>query len=67
MVDFDILNQGTIFLVQPLTEKVTSFLAEVFPKDTGDYLYTGTALVVEHRYIDGIIDAINDNDLVITE
>lgn len=67
MVDFYINNQGTIFLIQPLTENANNFLDTHFPKHTGDHLYLNDALVVESRYIDGIIELLNDNDLVIPE
>lgn len=46
--DFEVNNQGTIFLFTPLTQAAKDWIAEHIPDDA---TYFGKALVVvEHRY-----------------
>lgn len=45
--DFEVRNEGTIFLFTPLTQAAKDWIAENIPDDA---TYFGPALVVEHRY-----------------
>jgi hypothetical protein len=64
MKDFDIINNGSFFLLQPLTEKADIFSQDNFPKNN-DHTYLQAALIVEHRYIDDICDLFTENDLAV--
>lgn len=53
--DFDIENHGSLFFVRPLTRKGKKFLKETAPEDAQ---FMGSAMAVEPRYIQGVLDAI---------
>jgi hypothetical protein len=62
MPDFYVQNEGTIFLLHPLTEEATFWIENNIPADA---LRWGDTVVVEHRYISDIIIGIERDGLVI--
>lgn len=52
--DFRIENHGSILLVRPLTDEAKEWLQNTAPEDAQ---FMGEAMAVEHRYIDGVVDA----------
>lgn len=61
--DFEVQNEGTIFLLRPLTVAATAWLEENITGD--DHQYFGHALVVEHRYIADIVEGIRNDGLLV--
>lgn len=53
--DFTVRNEGTIFLLQPLTAAAAEWINDNLPEQR---LVYGTAVVVEHRFIQDIVDGI---------
>jgi hypothetical protein len=53
VVDAQVENHGTLFLVRPLTEAASDWLDD---NVSDDAQYFGGALVVEHRYIAGLVE-----------
>jgi hypothetical protein len=60
--DFLVENQGTIFLLQPLTPSANSWIEENLPEDRTTF---GSAVVVEHRYISDIVAGIQNDGLAV--
>lgn len=54
-VDFDVDNEGNIFLLRPLTPAAYGWIDANLAED---YLSFGDAVVVEHRYISDIASGI---------
>ena len=52
--DFIVDCHGSIYLLRPLTLAASSWIDEHFPEDRVTF---GAAVVVEHRYISGIVRA----------
>jgi hypothetical protein len=50
--DFIVQDEGTIFLLQPLTDAAQEWIDEHIPEDA---MYLRSAVVVEHRFICDII------------
>ncbi len=48
-LDFQASNHGTIYLLQPLSERAAAHLTPERVQDDAQWL--GTALAVEHRYM----------------
>jgi len=59
-VDFTVQNEGSIFLLQAWTDAARSWVEEFLPEDRMEF--TG-AVVVEHRYIQDIVDGIRRDGL----
>lgn len=57
MTDFEVQDQGSIFIVVPLTDDARAWLRENV--DPGAMQWGG-GIVVEHRYIDPLVDGIKD-------
>src|SRR6516165_2332295 len=55
--DFEITNEGPFVLVQPCTHRAFRWLALHCLQDE-NHTYWGSALVVEHRYIEDLVEAI---------
>ena len=53
--DFEVQNEGSIFLLRPCTLAARAWIAVHIPADAQ---YFGDAVVVEHRYILDIVDGI---------
>lgn len=58
--DFAVENHGSIFLLQPLTPAANSWVEEHLPADRQTF---GGAVVVEHRFIWGILEGLQSNGL----
>lgn len=54
--DFQLEDNGSIWLFRPLTVAAKEFLANTAPEDAQ---FFGNAMVVEHRYVEGVCDAID--------
>jgi hypothetical protein len=52
-VDFSLQNEGSIFLLRPLTTCARSWTRDFLPSDA---LHFGPSIVVEHRYIADIVN-----------
>jgi hypothetical protein len=61
--DFTVRNEGTIFLLRPLTPQARFWIADNLPEDAMTF---GGAIVIEHRYISDIIDGIIRDGLTIS-
>lgn len=59
--DFFVLNEGTIFLLIPLTDAASTWVDEHLPEDAQ---WFGNGVVVEHRYIADIVQGIVNDGLV---
>ena len=59
-VDFSVENHGSIFLLRPITPSAFEWVREHIPDDAQ---YFGNAVVVEHRYIEDIVDGIQNDGL----
>jgi hypothetical protein len=58
--DFTVFNEGSIFLLQPLTSAAITWTNEYLPKDR---LCFGSAVAVEHRFIADILQGITNEGL----
>lgn len=64
MTDFQLSNQGTISLLIPQTDSAHQWAELNIGQDNGCQLLWPT-IVVEHRYIDNIIEGIQSDGLVV--
>ena len=55
-------NEGSIFLLHPLTNTARAWVSENIPDDAQ---YFGRAVVVEHRYIAAIVDGAQADGLTV--
>lgn len=53
MPDVSIQNEGSIVLLRPLSDIATSWFKAYVPEDS---MWFGGALVVEPRYVQGLLD-----------
>jgi hypothetical protein len=54
-VDLHVMDQGTIFLLTPMTQRATYWVAENI--GAGEDVATwGSSIIVEHRYIADIVE-----------
>lgn len=60
--DFTVQNEGSIFLLHPLTPAANAWIEEHIPEDAQ---YFGNAVVVEHRYIADIVGGIQRDGLTV--
>jgi hypothetical protein len=58
--DFEVNNEGSIYLLRPLTEAASGWIGEHIPADAQVF---GEAVVVEHRYIGDIVKGIQGDGL----
>jgi hypothetical protein len=58
--DFEVHNEGSVYLLQPLTPAAAQWIAEHLPEDRTTF---GTAVVIEHRFIGPIVEAIRADGL----
>lgn len=61
-VDFEVQNEGTIFLLHPKTQAALDWAKEHLPEDVQRF---GEAYVVEHRYIQNIVDGAKNDGLTV--
>jgi len=64
MTDFSVSNQGTIFLLTPLTEAAKEWTEQHLSHDRQSW---GPSVVVEHRYIEPIVEGIRANGLEVED
>lgn len=60
--DFFVRDEGTIFLLEPLTDGARHWVFMHLPEDAQNW---GDSVVVEHRYIRDIVDGIRRDGLVV--
>ena len=60
--DFLVADHGTIFLLQPITDRASAWLREHLPPDSPRF---GSSVVVEHRFIADIVAGIRGDRLVV--
>lgn len=58
--DFYVENEGTIFLLRPISQAANDWVSEHIPADA---CFFGGAVVVEHRYIQDIVQGIKNDGL----
>lgn len=61
MTDFRFENHGSIYLCRPLTDRARQHLSDVAAA-APDIQFFGNAMVVEPRYVEGVIDSLLTND-----
>jgi hypothetical protein len=59
-VDFSLQNEGTIFLLRPLSPAARTWTDDHLPADATRF---GPSIVVEHRYISDIVNGAQDDGL----
>jgi hypothetical protein len=60
MADFAVENHGSLFLLYPITPAAFYWIADCLPADAQKW---GEAVVIEHRFIEGIVAGIKDDGL----
>lgn len=60
--DFLVYGGGSLYMLLPKTQPAKDWVREHLPADA---LTLGRAIAVEHRYINPILDGINDAGLVV--
>jgi len=60
--DFLVADHGTIFLLQPITNRALAWVHEHLPPDSPRL---GAAVVVEHRFVGDIVAGIRNDGLVV--
>lgn len=60
--DFTVQNEGSIFLLRPHTQAAHVWITEHIPDDVMQF---GNAIVVEHRYIQDIVEGIQQEGLLV--
>ena len=60
MADFTVQNHGTVYLLEPKTPEADEWVEEHLPDDA---MWMGNSVAIEHRYIDAIVDGIQDDGL----
>lgn len=58
--DITIESAGNVFLVSPLTDAAKCWIKE---NVTGKVIYFGKSIVVEHRYIDDLLQGMQEGGL----
>jgi len=62
MADVLVRNEGSIFLLTPMTEAASEWFADHLPEDAQTF---GPATVVEHRYVAAIVEGMVNDGLVV--
>jgi hypothetical protein len=60
MPDVEVMDEGSVVMLRPLTEAANDWIDENIPDDA---LWFGGALAVEWRYADAIIDGMQCDGL----
>ena len=60
--DFRVFGGGSLYMLLPKSEAAKDWAREHLPEDA---LTLGRAIAIEHRYINPILDGINDAGLVV--
>ena len=61
--DFTVLNAGSIFILNPITEKADTWVEEKVGINDETQFWGQKGIVIEHRYIKDIIEGILEDDL----
>lgn len=61
--DFTVLNAGSIFILNPITEQADSWVKEKVGINDETQFWGQKGIVIEHRYIKDIIEGILEDDL----
>lgn len=61
VIDFEVQNHSSIFLLCPLTDAAIEWIERYLPEDVMTF---GRGVVVEHRFISDIVRGIQDAGLV---
>lgn len=61
--DFTVLNAGSIFILNPITEKADAWVKEKVGITDETQFWGPKGVVIEHRYIKDIIEGILEDDL----
>jgi hypothetical protein len=61
--DLEVQNEGSIFLLRPLTDTGAAWIGENLASE--DVQYFGDALCVEHRFIGDIVEGAISDGLVV--
>jgi hypothetical protein len=62
-MDFSVANHGSIFIISPLTDSAKDWIAENVSDESQ---WFGGGLVVEHRYVDTLVEGMENDGLVRT-
>ena len=62
-MDFSVANHGSIFIVTPHSSEAKSWLDENVSDDSQ---WLGGGLAVEHRFIDNLVEGMQNDGLVMT-
>ncbi len=60
--DFTVQNEGTIFLLTPVSDLAVDWAEHHLPQDSQHF---GGSIVVEHRYIENIVAGIQNDGLTV--
>lgn len=60
--DFEVENHGTIFLIRPTSEAGSDHFAEL---DPWHHTFLGNALAVEHRFIEDVVQRLQEDFIVL--
>jgi len=63
--DFTVLNAGNIFILNPITEAADAWVEEKIPTTDETQTWGQKGIVVEHRYIQPIIEGILEDKLTL--
>lgn len=61
-VDVRVHGSGSVYLLEPVTEAAQEWIDENIPDDAQ---YLGKNLAVEHRYVDHILEGMQNDGLVV--
>ena len=60
--DFKLFGGGTVYMLYPASEAAKEWVREHLPPDA---LTLGRSIAIEHRFVNSILDGINDAGLVV--
>jgi hypothetical protein len=63
-LDFTVQNEGSIFLLRPITPAAKKWVNEHIGADNG-FQPMWPTVVIEHRYIADVVEGIRDDDLTV--
>jgi hypothetical protein len=62
VADFFVQNEGSLFLLRPLTDAAREWIGEYIPEGAQTW---GDAIVIEHRYIADVVAGAQRDGLVV--
>lgn len=62
--DIRVSNHGSVFLFAPTSDEARETLIEMVPPGR-DHHYFGHELVVEHRYVDAVVEQLREDGLTV--